>query len=235
MKVFRHLHYCLTLDLLPTYQPINLPTYILTNIHTSFSFKSEISKRQLYSIAIWNCYPIPAFSTLRVNVWKVWSAYGSRSSSEFSFTNKAQKRTTVRIILILNESVTQSYPGLWGAPWTHGTLRSDAQATATGLRSCVRSQEIIVSLYQVRFAARHTPSRSLLVVEIKLVSTVILGRMFRTIVIYERTNIIKSTLSESDTFGTGLERCPSYRKSNRRSKERKGPTLGVRFTEVSIL
>ena len=87
-------------------------------------------------------------------------------------------------------------------------------------------------------------------VEIKLVSTVILGRMFRTIVIYERTNIIKSTLSESDTFGTniikstlsesdtfgtGLERCPSYRKSNRRSKERKGPTLGVRFTEVSIL
>ena len=42
----------------------------------------------------------------------VWRAYGSRSSSEFSFTNKAQKRTTVRIILILNESVTQSYPGL---------------------------------------------------------------------------------------------------------------------------
>ena len=72
-------------------------------------------------------------------------------------------------------------------------------------------------------------------VEIKQVSTVILGRMFRTIVIYERTNIIKSTLSESDTFGTDLERCPSYRKSNRRSKERKGPTLGVRFIEVSVL
>ena len=58
--------------------------------------------------------------------------------------------------------------------------------------------------------------------------------MFRTIVMYERTNVIQSTLSKSDTFGTGLERCPSYRKSNRRSKERQGPTLGVRFTEVSV-
>ena len=31
-----------------------------------------------------------------------------------------------------------------------------------------------------------------------------------------------------------LERCPSYKESNKRSKERQGPTLGVRFTEVSI-
>ena len=31
-----------------------------------------------------------------------------------------------------------------------------------------------------------------------------------------------------------LERCPSYRESNKGSKERQGPTLGVRFREVSI-
>ena len=31
-----------------------------------------------------------------------------------------------------------------------------------------------------------------------------------------------------------LERCPSYRESNKRSKERQGPTLSVRFTEVSV-
>ena len=29
-------------------------------------------------------------------------------------------------------------------------------------------------------------------------------------------------------------RCPSYRESNKRSKERYGPTLGVYFTEVSV-
>ena len=28
-----------------------------------------------------------------------------------------------------------------------------------------------------------------------------------------------------------LERCPSYRESNKESKERQGPTLSVRFTE----
>ena len=28
-----------------------------------------------------------------------------------------------------------------------------------------------------------------------------------------------------------LQRCPSYRESNKGSKERRGPTLGVRFTE----
>ena len=31
-----------------------------------------------------------------------------------------------------------------------------------------------------------------------------------------------------------LERCPSYKESNKGSKERQGPTLGVRFTEVSV-
>ena len=72
-------------------------------------------------------------------------------------------------------------------------------------------------------------------VEIKLVSTVILGRMFRTTVMLERTNVIQSTLSKSDTFGTGLERCPSYRESSKGSKERQGQTLDARFTEVSVL
>ena len=32
-----------------------------------------------------------------------------------------------------------------------------------------------------------------------------------------------------------LERCPSYRESNKGSKERQGPTLGVRFTKVFVL
>ena len=31
-----------------------------------------------------------------------------------------------------------------------------------------------------------------------------------------------------------LERCPSYRESNKGSKERQGATLGVRFREVSV-
>ena len=31
-----------------------------------------------------------------------------------------------------------------------------------------------------------------------------------------------------------LERCPSYRESNKGSKERQGPTLSVCFTEVSV-
>ena len=31
-----------------------------------------------------------------------------------------------------------------------------------------------------------------------------------------------------------LERCPSYRESNRGSKERQGPTLGARFLEGSV-
>ena len=31
-----------------------------------------------------------------------------------------------------------------------------------------------------------------------------------------------------------LQRCPSYRESNKRSKERQGPTLGVRRIESRI-
>ena len=31
-----------------------------------------------------------------------------------------------------------------------------------------------------------------------------------------------------------LQRCASYRESNKRSKERQGPTLGVRLIEVSV-
>ena len=36
-----------------------------------------------------------------------------------------------------------------------------------------------------------------------------------------------------DHFGGGT-RCPSYRESNKGSKERQGPTPSVRFTEVSV-
>ena len=32
-----------------------------------------------------------------------------------------------------------------------------------------------------------------------------------------------------------IEKCPSYRESNKGGKERQGPTLGVRFKEVSVL
>ena len=45
---------------------------------------------------------------------------------------------------------------------------------------------------------------------------------------------IQSTFSKTDTSGTGTK-CPSYRESNKGSKERQGPTLSVRFTEVSVL
>ena len=31
-----------------------------------------------------------------------------------------------------------------------------------------------------------------------------------------------------------LERCPSYKESNKGNKQWQGPTLGVRFTEVSV-
>ena len=44
---------------------------------------------------------------------------------------------------------------------------------------------------------------------------------------------VLSTLPRADTFGTGTK-CPSYRESNKGSKERQGPTLGVRFTKVSV-
>ena len=42
-----------------------------------------------------------------------------------------------------------------------------------------------------------------------------------------------SQLSKTDTVGAVLERCLSFRESNKGSKEKKGPTLGVRFIEVS--
>ena len=44
---------------------------------------------------------------------------------------------------------------------------------------------------------------------------------------------LQSTLSKTDTVGTGTK-CPSYRESNKGSKERQGPTLSVRFKEVSV-
>ena len=52
---------------------------------------------------------------------------------------------------------------------------------------------------------------------------------------------VQSTPPKTDTFGTGtmcpvIERClSSDRESNKESKEKQGPTLGVRFTEVSVL
>ena len=45
---------------------------------------------------------------------------------------------------------------------------------------------------------------------------------------------LHSTLYKTDTFGTSTKR-PSYRESNKGSKERQGPTLGVRFREVPTL
>ena len=44
---------------------------------------------------------------------------------------------------------------------------------------------------------------------------------------------VQSTLSKMDTSGTSTK-CPSYIESNKGSKENQGPTLGVRFTEVSV-
>ena len=49
---------------------------------------------------------------------------------------------------------------------------------------------------------------------------------------------IQSTLSKKDTFGTGTK-CPSQKdvsliELNKGNKLRQGPTLGVRFTEVSV-
>ena len=45
--------------------------------------------------------------------------------------------------------------------------------------------------------------------------------------------ILQSTLSKMDTYGAGTK-CPSYRESNKGSQERREPTLGVHFTEVSV-
>ena len=47
---------------------------------------------------------------------------------------------------------------------------------------------------------------------------------------------LQSTPGKTDTFGTGTgSKCPSYREPNKGSKERLGPTLGVRFREVFVL
>ena len=51
--------------------------------------------------------------------------------------------------------------------------------------------------------------------------------------VFEIFNMIRKTLSKTDTFRTGTK-CPSYKESNKRSKERQGPTLGVRLIEVSV-
>ena len=47
-------------------------------------------------------------------------------------------------------------------------------------------------------------------------------------------NSMQSTVSKTCTFGTSTK-CPSYRESNKGSKERQGPTVCVCFTEVSVL
>ena len=41
--------------------------------------------------------------------------------------------------------------------------------------------------------------------------------------------------SRDQLWASVLQRCPSYRVSNKGSKESQGPTLGVRLTEVSVL
>ena len=59
----------------------------------------------------------------------------------------------------------------------------------------------------------------------------LLSKVFRA-----NSRWLQSTFSKvtGDTFGTGIK-CPYYRESNKGSKERRGPTLGVRFTEMSVL
>ena len=51
--------------------------------------------------------------------------------------------------------------------------------------------------------------------------------------------VLQSTLLKMDTFETSsmsvLERSPSYRESNKGSKEKQGPSVGVCITEVSVL
>ena len=49
----------------------------------------------------------------------------------------------------------------------------------------------------------------------------------------KRESTVQSTLSKTDTFEAGTK-CPSYGESNKGSKERQGPTLGVHFAEVSV-
>ena len=52
-----------------------------------------------------------------------------------------------------------------------------------------------------------------------------------------RESIRRSKERQGPTLGVRsvLPRCPSYRASNKGSKEGQGPTLGIRFTQVSVL
>ena len=45
---------------------------------------------------------------------------------------------------------------------------------------------------------------------------------------------MQSTFSKRNTFGARTE-CPSYKQSNKGIRERKGPTVDVRFTEIPVL
>ena len=45
---------------------------------------------------------------------------------------------------------------------------------------------------------------------------------------------MQSTFSKRNTFGARTE-CPSYKQSNEGIRERKGPTVDVRFTEIPDL
>ena len=51
----------------------------------------------------------------------------------------------------------------------------------------------------------------------------------------ESDRLIEGQKREYRKAGTNLQRCPSYRGSNKGSKERQGPTRSGRFTEVSAL
>ena len=69
--------------------------------------------------------------------------------------------------------------------------------------------------------------------------TVLQGDTYSSNGVPLRADYVQLTLSKTDTFGTSavsvLERSPSYRESNKGSKEKQGPTLGVHFIEVSVL
>ena len=61
---------------------------------------------------------------------------------------------------------------------------------------------------------------------------------FSIYIFFTSYSALQSTLSKTDTFGTGTK-CPSQRdvrliESNKGNKQRQGPTLSVRFTEGSV-
>ena len=56
-----------------------------------------------------------------------------------------------------------------------------------------------------------------------------------------KLSVYKPPLSEADTFGAStiiivsvLQKCPPYRESTKRTKERQRQSVGVRYNEVSI-